>query len=72
LFITNIIVFTILVIPEEEEEVLFIGTQFSNLSTAVDASAAAACNCLKMVRLFLIVSYYCHPFLEVCTVFLTS
>jgi hypothetical protein len=28
----------------EEEEVLFIGTQFSNLSTAVDTSAAAACN----------------------------
>ena len=27
-----------------EEEVLFIGTQFSNLSTAVDTSAAAACN----------------------------
>jgi hypothetical protein len=26
------------------EEVLFIGTQFSNLSTAVDTSAAAACN----------------------------
>ena len=25
-------------------EVLFIGTQFSNLSTAVDTSAAAACN----------------------------
>ncbi len=28
----------------DEEEVLFIGTQFSNLSTAVDTSAAAACN----------------------------
>jgi hypothetical protein len=27
-----------------EEEVLFIGTQFSNLSSAVDTSAAAACN----------------------------
>ena len=27
-----------------EEEVLFIGTQFSILSTAVDTSAAAACN----------------------------
>jgi len=27
-----------------EEGVLFIGTQFSNLSTAVDTSAAAACN----------------------------
>jgi hypothetical protein len=27
-----------------EEEVLFIGTQFSNLCTAVDTSAAAACN----------------------------
>ena len=27
-----------------DEEVLFIGTQFSNLSTAVDTSAAAACN----------------------------
>jgi hypothetical protein len=27
-----------------EEEVLFTGTQFSNFSTAVDTSAAAACN----------------------------
>jgi hypothetical protein len=26
----------------QEEKVLFIGTQFSNLSTAVDTSAAAA------------------------------
>jgi hypothetical protein len=30
--------------PYEEEEVLFIGTQFSNLSTAMDTSTAVAFN----------------------------
>jgi hypothetical protein len=32
----------------QEEEVLFVGTQFSNLSTAVDTSAAAACKILVL------------------------
>jgi hypothetical protein len=32
--------------------VLFIGTQFSNLYTAVDTSAAAACNALCVCVLF--------------------
>jgi hypothetical protein len=38
--------------PEEEE--LFIGTQFSHLSTAVDTSAAAACNawCVRVCVFF--------------------
>jgi hypothetical protein len=31
----------------EKKEVLFIGTQFSNLSTAVDTSASAACTKIK-------------------------
>ena len=38
--------------PEEEE--LYIGTQFSHLSTAVDTSAAAACNawCVRVCVFF--------------------
>jgi hypothetical protein len=41
-----------------EEEVLFIGTQFSNLSTAVDTSAAAACNAWCVCVFFFFSSFF--------------